>query len=119
MIQLRRTIFVQRAAAGEAADLRNAVSAALTADPFDERVLQHAVWNFVASRSGDASPGRILAQLGAICEDAEITPLRARYARRRQVMLWCIEECFGHVEADDALDQGSRTRVHELGGSHA
>lgn len=98
MGQLRRTIFVQRVPRATIVEDRAAVDAALTSSPYDERALQHAVWNFVTRRAGTVAPAAILAQLGALCDDAEIRSLAARRARRRDVMSWCIGQCFGHLE---------------------
>ena len=98
MNHLERTVFVHRYTDTNTLDVRDAVADALVATPFDEHALQGAVWNFVAHRSPTASPARILAQLGALCDDADI-PAATRQSRRREVMVWCVEECLADVPA--------------------
>ena len=99
MDHLRRTIFVPRLARATVVDDRAALRAALTGAPYDERALDHAVWNYVMRRSSTTAPAAILAQLGALCEDADIESVSARRYRRRRVMSLCIAQCFGHLES--------------------
>src|SRR5437016_3351426 len=85
----------------EAKDLRSAISVALTAAPIDERTLRCAVWSFVgAERRARVPPGQVIGRLIRLIDAASVLPVSTRHGLTRQVILWCVEEYFGHLGGD-------------------
>jgi hypothetical protein len=82
----------------DAADLRFAVAASLSAVPIDEPGLRHDVWMLVATeRRAGASPGKVITTLVDLVADAALTPRSVCHARLRQVMRWCAEAYFSYL----------------------
>src|SRR4051812_2046757 len=85
----------------DAKELRSAIRAALVEAPIDEHKLRCAVWSFVgAERRADIPPAVVIARLTALIDDADIAPIPARLAVTRRIILWCVEEYFGHLGGD-------------------
>ena len=85
----------------DARDLRASISAALAETPIDENTLRCAVWSFVGiERRANVPPALVITRLTNLIEDASITPMAARLALTRRVILWCVEEYFGHLGGD-------------------
>jgi hypothetical protein len=93
----------------DAKDLRAVVSSALKAAPMDEHALRCAVWSFVGTeRRAGVPPALVITRLTGLIDDANITPMQARLALTRRVILWCVEEYFGHLGGDALAMDGSR-----------
>ena len=85
----------------DAKDLRAVVSAALKAEPIDEHALRCAVWSFVGTeRRAGVPPALVITRLTGLIDDAGIAPMQSRLALTRRVILWCVEEYFGHLGGD-------------------
>jgi hypothetical protein len=85
----------------ESDDLRSVISRALMASPVDEAMLRHGVWSYVgAERHAGTSPGRVIMVIADLMDKAAITPLVARQALTRRVILWSVEALFGHIGGD-------------------
>lgn len=84
----------------DAKDLRALISTALAELPIDEHWLRWAVWSFVGTeRRAGVSPALIILRLTGLVDACSI-PASARLALTRSMILWCVEEYFGHVGAD-------------------
>jgi len=84
----------------DAKDLRAVISAALASAPIDERALRCAVWSFVGvERRAGVPPALIITRLTSLI-DASMPPTAMRLALTRRVILWCVEEYFGHLGGD-------------------
>ncbi|HEY9226169.1 MAG TPA: hypothetical protein VIP11_05950 [Gemmatimonadaceae bacterium] len=101
----------------DAKELRAVISAALTNAPIDEQALRCAVWSFVGTeRRAGVPPAIVIMRLSGLIDDANITPIAASLALTRKMILWCVEEYFGHLGGDAlAMDSargvaGSRVR---------
>jgi len=93
----------------DAKDLRALVSAALKDAPIDEQRLRCAVWSFVGTeRRAAVPPALVITRLTALVDEANITPMQSRLALTRRVILWCVEEYFGHLGGDVLAMDGSR-----------
>ena len=85
----------------DAKDLRTVISRALAAKPIDEHALRCAVWSFVGTeRRADVPPALVIVRLTGLIDNANIVPVSARLALTRRVILWCVEEYFGHLGGD-------------------
>jgi hypothetical protein len=85
----------------DAKDLRAVVSAALNAAPIDDHTLRCAVWSFVGTeRRAGVPPALVITRLTGLIDDANITPMQTRLALTRRMILWCVEEYFGHLGGD-------------------
>jgi hypothetical protein len=85
----------------DAKELRAAISAALATAPIDENTLRCAVWSFVGTeRRAGVAPTVIIVRLTGLIDDANIVPMARRLALTRRVVLWCVEEYFGHLGGD-------------------
>jgi hypothetical protein len=86
---------------GDAAELSTVVSRLLAKTPLDEQALRCAVWSFVGvERRAEVPPEVVIARLTALIDQATITPYSARAPLTRRVILWCVEEYFGHLGGD-------------------
>jgi hypothetical protein len=93
----------------DAKDLRAVVAAALKAAPIDEHTLRCAVWSFVGTeRRAAVPPALVITRLTGLIDDANIVPMQARLALTRRVILWCVEEYFGHLGGDVLAMDGLR-----------
>jgi hypothetical protein len=93
----------------EARELRSAIASELEGTPIDESALRCAVWTFVgAERRTSVPPAVVIARLTALIDDAKIGPLPVRLALTRRVILWCVEEYFGHLGGDALAMDGAR-----------
>jgi hypothetical protein len=85
----------------DAKDLRAAISLALAGPTIDEHVLRCAVWSFVGNeRRAGVPPALVITRLTTLVDEAEVTPMSSRLALTRRVILWCVEEYFGHLGGD-------------------
>jgi hypothetical protein len=92
----------------DARDLRAAISAALAEMPMDEHTVRCAVWSFVGTeRRAGVPPALVITRLTDLIEDATISPISARLELTRRVILWCVEEYFGHLGGDALAMDGS------------
>lgn len=90
--------FAERA---DARDLRAVISESLKATHIDEQALRRGVWTYVgAERHDGTSPGHVIMALTELVAAADITPMPARQALMRRVILWCVEAYFGHLGGD-------------------
>jgi len=82
----------------DARDLRAVISTALAAAPIDEHSLRCAVWSFVGTeRRAGVPPALVIVRLTGLVDVSNIAPVSARLALTRQMILWCVEEYFGHL----------------------
>jgi len=82
----------------DAKELRAAISAALARAPLNEAAVRCAVWSFVGNeRRAGVPPELVITRLTGLIDDANISPISARLALTRSVILWCVEEYFGHL----------------------
>ncbi len=85
----------------DAKELRAGISAVLAAGPIDEHALRCAVWTFVGSeRRAGVPPALVITRLTGLIDTSSTLPASARLALTRNVILWCVEEYFGHLGAD-------------------
>jgi hypothetical protein len=85
----------------DAKDLRAGIATALADKPIDEHALRCAVWSFVGTeRRADVPPAMVIVRLTGLIDNANIVPVSARLALTRRVILWCVEEYFGHLGGD-------------------
>ena len=85
----------------DARELRAAISAALAEAPMDEHTVRCAVWSFVGNeRRAGVPPALVITRLTGMIEDAMISPMPARLALTRRMILWCVEEYFGQLGGD-------------------
>jgi hypothetical protein len=93
----------------DAKELRSVISAALSTAPVDDHALRCAVWNFVGTeRRAGVPPALVITRLTDLIDDANITPTPVRQALTRRVILWCVEEYFGHLGGDALALDASR-----------
>lgn len=82
----------------DAKDLRSAIATALADVPINEPTLRGAVWNFVGNeRRAEVPAAEVIGRLTALIDDAQIESVPLRQALTRRVILWCVEEYFGHL----------------------
>jgi hypothetical protein len=85
----------------DAKDLRAVIATALADRPIDEHALRCAVWSFVGTeRRADVPPALVIVRLTGLIDNANVVPVSARLALTRRVILWCVEEYFGHLGGD-------------------
>ena len=85
----------------DAKDRRTMISTALAERPIDEHALRCAVWSFVGTeRRAGVPPALVIVRLTGLVDSANIVPMPARLALTRRVILWCVEEYFGHLGGD-------------------
>ena len=103
----------------DAKELRTVISAALGSAPLDEDGLRCAVWNFVGvERRAGVPPALVITRLTTLIDDAKITPTATHLAVTRNVILWCVEEYFGHLGGDVlAIDASHAATASSIGGS--
>ncbi|HEY2376004.1 MAG TPA: hypothetical protein VGH98_08530 [Gemmatimonadaceae bacterium] len=93
----------------DAKQLRSVISTILTSAPINEHALRCAVWSFVGvERRADTPPALVIARLTALIDDARVLPLSARASLTRRMILWCVEEYFGHLGGDALAMDASR-----------
>jgi hypothetical protein len=81
----------------DAKELRGVISATLAVAPMDEDALQSAVWSFVgAERRAGVPPALVITRLADLVDSSSVLPASANFALTRRVILWCVEEYFGH-----------------------
>jgi hypothetical protein len=92
----------------DARELRAAISAALAETPMDEHTARCAVWSFVGTeRRAGVPPAVVIARLTDLIDESKISPTSARLDLTRRVILWCVEEYFGHLGGDALAMDGS------------
>lgn len=85
----------------DARELRSAISLLLSRSPIHDDALRYAVWTFVGTeRRAGVPPALVITRLTALIDAAPITAESARLAVTRRVILWCVEEYFGHLGGD-------------------
>lgn len=85
----------------DAKELRSAIAAALATTPIDDHALRCAVWSFVgAERRADIPSALVITRLTGLIDNANITPISVRHALTRRMILWGVEEYFGHLGGD-------------------
>ena len=93
----------------DAKQLRSVISTILASAPIDEHALRCAVWSFVGvERRADVPPALVITRLTRLVDDASVLPLSSRASLTRQVILWCVEEYFGHLGGDALAMDASR-----------
>jgi hypothetical protein len=93
----------------DAKELRSVIAAALENAPIDDHELRCAVWSFVGTeRRAGVPPALVITRLTDLIEDANIASASARQALTRRVILWCVEEYFGHLGGDALALDASR-----------
>lgn len=97
-------------------DLRSVISSALAARPIERRALQRGVWSLVGlERSAGTPPGRVIVSLTELVDAANIAPEKSEALVARQVILWCVEAYFGHLDGD----AGDPDALHAPGSPNA
>lgn len=82
-------------------ELRAVISLELTRTSINEDALRCAVWSFVGTeRRAAVPPALVITRLTTLIDDAQIAPMSMRLALTRRVILWCVEEYFGHLGGD-------------------
>jgi len=85
----------------DAKDLRAAISAVLAEAPLKDTELRCAVWSFVGNeRRAGVPPALVITRLTSLIDDANVSPIPARLGLTRRVILWAVEEYFGHLGGD-------------------
>jgi hypothetical protein len=85
----------------DAKQLRAVISTILASAPINEPALRCAVWSFVGvERRADVAPALVITRLTELIDDAHVLPDSARASLTRRVILWCVEEYFGHLGGD-------------------
>jgi hypothetical protein len=93
----------------DAKELRAGISAALADAPINEHTVRCAVWSFAGTeRRAGVPPALVILRLTNLIDDANIVPMSARLALTRNVILWCVEEYFGHLGGDALAMDDSR-----------
>jgi hypothetical protein len=93
----------------DAKELRLVIATALANTPMDDQALRGAVWSFVGTeRRAGVPPALVITRLTSLVDDANITPMPARDALTRRVILWCVEAYFGHLGGDALASVASR-----------
>ena len=93
----------------DAKELRSVIAAALANAPIDDHALRCAVWSFVgAERRAGVPPALVITRLTGLIDNANITPVSARQALTRRVILWCVEEYFARLGGDALAMDASR-----------
>ena len=95
----------------DAKDLRAKISTALSDAPINEHTLRCAVWSFVGTeRRAGVPPALVIVRLSGLVDSSSVGPSSARLALTRNMILWCVEEYFGHLGGDVlATDYSSTT----------
>jgi hypothetical protein len=92
----------------DAKDLRAAISAALREPTPNENALRCAIWSFVGNeRRAGVPPALVITRLTSLIDDANVSPIGARLGLTRRVILWAVEEYFGHLGGDVLTDASS------------
>jgi hypothetical protein len=100
----------------DAKDLRAAVSAVLHEVPLNDTTLRCAIWSFVGNeRRAGVPPAVVITRLTTLIDEAKVSPVTARLGLTRRVILWAVEEYFGHLGGDVLAIE----RCHDLAPSGA
>jgi hypothetical protein len=90
-------------------ELRSVISTILANPPIDEHDLRCAVWSFVGvERRAAVPPALVITRLTELIDDDNAVPLAARPALTRRMILWCVEEYFGHLGGNALAMDASR-----------
>ena len=93
----------------DAKDLRSVIATVVAKAPIDEAALRCAVWSFVGTeRRAGVPPAVVITRLTGLIDNANILPMPVRLALTRRVILWCVEEHFGHLGGDALTMDSSR-----------
>jgi hypothetical protein len=93
----------------DAKELRSVIAAGLAETPINENTLRCAVWNFVGvERRAGVPPALVITRLTGLIDGADIAPMSTCLALTRRVILWCVEEYFGHLGGDALAMDSSR-----------
>ena len=93
----------------DAKELRSAISAVLAGASIDEHALRCAVWSFVGvERRAGVPPALIITRLTSLIDAVDIAPPLKRLTLTKDVILWCVEEYFGHLGGDVLANEASR-----------
>jgi hypothetical protein len=93
----------------DAKELRSAIASLLVDGSPDEQALRCAVWSFVGTeRRAGVPPALVITRLTELIDAANIAPMATRLALTRRVILWCVEEYFGHLGGDALAMDSSR-----------
>jgi len=96
----------------DAKELRSVISAVLASSPIDEHALRCAVWSFVGvERRAGVPPALIITRLTSLVDAVNIAPMATRLALTRNIILWCVEEYFGHLGGDVLANDASLSQV--------
>jgi hypothetical protein len=109
-----RTAFALRSVEdlADAKDLRAMIAQQLCDTPINEPALRAAVWNFVGNeRRADVPAAEVISRLTALIDEAGIGPRPAYQALQRRVILWCVEEYFGHLGGNPFREGISRAEA--------
>jgi hypothetical protein len=94
----------------DAKELRSVISDALASTPVDDQALRCAVWSFVGvERRAGVPPALVIARLTSLVDAANITPAATHLAITKSIILWCVEEYFGHLGGDVLASDSSQT----------
>ena len=96
----------------DARELRSVITAMLVKSPIDEQALRCAVWTFVGTeRRAEVPPALVITRLTDLIDQANIVPVSVRSALTRRVILWCVEEYFGHLGGDALAMDSARGAI--------
>jgi hypothetical protein len=85
----------------DAKELRSVISAVLASAPINENALRCAVWSFVGvERRAGVPPALVITRLTSLVDAANLASVAVHVSLTRSVILWCVEEYFGHLGAD-------------------
>jgi len=114
MNALRNTVHLRSVEdLADAKELRSVIARALADAAIDEHTLRCAVWNFVETeRRAEVPAALVITRLTDLLDHAQIDPPAARLALTRRMILWCVEEYFGHLGGNAlATEHGRLTPV--------
>ena len=90
-------------------ELRDGISTILANAPINEHDLRCAVWSFVGvERRAAIPPALVITRLTDLIDEASAVPLSSRAPLTRRMILWCVEEYFGHLGGDALAMDASR-----------
>jgi hypothetical protein len=98
----------------DAKELRSVISAVLASAPVDEQALRCAVWSFVGvERRAGVPPALIITRLTSLIDEVKTASMASHLTLTKKVILWCVEEYFGHLggnvlENDESRSEASR-----------
>lgn len=96
----------------DARELRAVISAELLVAPIDEHALRCAVWTFVGTeRRAGVPPAVVITRLTGLVDSSSTLPASGRLALTRSMIVWCVEEYFGHLGGDPLAADSARGAV--------